>query len=167
VTVAFDTAGTIGQMYVAEGDSIGENQLLAELRRVRMKSEFDTAKKTYTDARNKNILMEKALRNAISNGASDEGIEELTQSKANAQAAMDSALKKVNEVRSRMDATELRSPSKGVIKELLAQTHNQVEPGQTVVRIDPKDHFYLFNKSLAIFSFIAFWVFLGIHILAH
>jgi hypothetical protein len=31
--------------------------------------------------------------------------------------------------------------------------------------INPADHFYLFNKSLAIFSFIAFWFFLGIHIL--
>ncbi|MDZ8120068.1 hypothetical protein [Pontiella agarivorans] len=33
------------------------------------------------------------------------------------------------------------------------------------ILINPKDHFYLFNKSLAIFSFFAFWTFLAIHIL--
>jgi hypothetical protein len=54
-----------------------------------------------------------------------------------------------------------------VVKEVLAGTYGQVEAGETVMLIDPKDHFYLFNKSLAIFSFIAFWVFLGIHIFAH
>lgn len=54
-----------------------------------------------------------------------------------------------------------------------------VEAGETIQRGDViageivmtfvpshSTHFFVFNKSLAIFSFIAFWVFLAIHILA-
>lgn len=167
VEVSFDTAGTIGQLHVAVGDSVGDKQLLAELRRVRMQEDFDAAKKEYTVAKKKIMLLDVALRNAVKNGASDGGIAELEQSQVAAKAALADALENVNTSRARMGSTELRAPTKGVVRELLAMTHSQVEAGEAVMVIDPKDHFYLFNKSLAIFSFIAFWVFLGIHILAH
>jgi hypothetical protein len=48
----------------------------------------------------------------------------------------------------------------------MVSAYSQVKAGDPVLVIDPKDHFYLFNKSLAIFSFMAFWVFLAIHLLA-
>lgn len=41
----------------------------------------------------------------------------------------------------------------------------QAVAGETAIVIDPRDHFYLFNKSLTLLSFILFWVFLIIHIL--
>lgn len=167
ISVSFNTAGTIGQLYVKEGDSIGEQQLLAELRQVTMREEFEQAKKDYTEAKNQHTLMTEAERNAVKNGASDGGIAELAQSRDAAQSAMNAALEKVNTVRAQIDATELLAPTKGSIKKVLVATHEQVEVGQAVMIIDPRDHFYLFNKSLAVFSFIAFWVFLGIHILAH
>ncbi|MCF7817111.1 MAG: hypothetical protein K9M54_04450 [Kiritimatiellales bacterium] len=167
VAVSFKTAGSIGQLHVAEGDSIGEKQLLAELRQVAMREEFEQAKKEYTEAKNKHTLLTEAGRNAAKNGASADGIAELAKSRDAAQADMDAALEKVDEVRAQIDATELLAPTKGTIKKVLVTTHEQVEAGETVMLIDPRDHFYLFNKSLAIFSFIAFWVFLGIHILAH
>jgi len=166
VTVAFEVAGSIGQLHVAEGDSIGEEQVLAELHHAKIQEKFDTAKKEYSDAKNQHTLMDEALRNAVKNGASSEGIAELKQGRLDAQTAMDSALEEVNDIREKLDATELRAPGKGVVKEVLVSLHAQVEAGETVIAIDPRDHFYLFNKSLAIFSFIAFWVFLGIHILA-
>jgi len=151
---------------VKEGDSVGETQLLAKLRRVKMNEEFDVAKKAYTAAKNKHTLMDEALRNAVKNGATSDGVAKLKQSRIDAQATMDAALEQVNATRARIDATELRAAGKGVVKEVLVSLYGQVEAGEAVVVIDPKDHFYLFNKSLAIFSFIAFWVFLGIHILA-
>jgi len=166
VTVAFEVAGSIGQLHVAEGDSIGEEQVLAELHHAKIQEKFDTAKKEYSDAKNQHTLMDEALRNAVKNGASSEGIAELKQGRLDAQTAMDSALEEVNDIREKLDATELRAPGKGVVKEVLVSLHAQVEAGETVIAIDPRDHFYLFNKSLAIFSFIAFWVFLGVHILA-
>ena len=110
--------------------------------------------------------MEEALRNAVKNGATSDGVAKLKQSRIDAQATMDAALEQVNATRARIDATELRAGGKGVVKEVRVSLYGQVEAGEAVIVIDPKDHFYLFNKSLAIFSFIAFWVFLGIHILA-
>jgi len=166
VVVAFEVAGSIGQLHVAEGDSIGEEQVLAELHHAKIQEKFDTAKKEYSDAKNQHTLMDEALRNAVKNGASSEGITELKQGRVDAQTAMDAALGEVNDIRAKLDATELRAPGKGVVKKVLVSLHAQVEAGETVIAIDPRDHFYLFNKSLAIFSFIAFWVFLGVHILA-
>jgi len=131
-----------------------------------MKDEVAADKKAYTDAKNKHTLMDEALRNAVKNGASTKGIAELEQGRADAQAAMDAAMKQVNLAREKLAATELRASSKGVVKEVRVPLYASVEAGDTVMVIDPKDHFYVFNKSLAIFSFIAFWLFLGIHILA-
>lgn len=166
VVAAFETSGLVEQLHVREGDSVGEGQLLAELRRGRMKDESAAAKKAYIEAKNKHTLMDEALRNAENNGATNEGIAGIKQSRDDAKTAMDTALKQVNLARERLDAAELRASSKGVVKEIVVPLYASVEAGDTVLVIDPKDHFYLFNKSLAIFSFIAFWVFLGIHILA-
>ncbi|VGO22972.1 efflux RND transporter periplasmic adaptor subunit [Pontiella sulfatireligans] len=166
VVAAFEISGAIGQMHVQEGDAIGEKQLLAVLRRVTMQKKFDMAKKGYTEAKDHHAMLEAAVRNAEKNGASDGGIADLKKNLSSTETAMNAALAEVTEQREMLDSTELKSPSKGVVKELKAFTHSQVDAGETVVVINPKDHFYLFNKSLAIFSFFAFWIFLGIHVLA-
>jgi multidrug resistance efflux pump len=93
-------------------------------------------------------------------------VAKLEQELINAQTAMDTALVAVDDARDRIDACRLLAPSKGEVKELRVAVYDQVEAGEAVIVIDPQDHFYLFNKSLAIFSFIAFLVFLGIHVLA-
>lgn len=166
VGVSFETEGSIGHLHVSEGDQIVEDQILAELRRVNLQEDFEAAKEAYTQAKDRHALADEALRNAVKNGASGEGIAALKQSRTEAQAAMDTALELVGLMREKIVATELLSPEKGVVKEVRVSVHDQVEAGETVMVIDTKDHFYLFNKSLAIFSFIAFWVFLGVHFLA-
>jgi len=166
VSASFETAGAIMQLNVAEGDAIGEGQILAELRCTNIEAELDIAKKAYTAAKDEHVLVDKALREAVKNGTSSEGIAEFEQGRADARIAMDAALEKVGAMREKLDAAKLVSSHKGVVKDIPVLLHDRVEAGQTIVVIDPKDHFYLFNKSLAIFSFIAFWVFLGIHVLA-
>ncbi len=166
VEVSFETAGTVGQLYVGVGDAVGEGQLLAELRRTRMQLDLDAAKKEYTEAKNKHALMQEAARNAEENGASDGGIAEIKDSVVRAKTAMDSALKKMKESNNKMDASKLTAPTKGEIMEVYAASNRHIEAGATALVIDPKDHFFLFNKSLAIFSFFAFLVFLALHLLA-
>lgn len=166
IEASFEVGGTVGKIHVAAGDSIGEGQVLAELRRTKMQVDFEEAKKEFTEAKNKHTLMQAALDNAEKNGATDESLAEIKKSVAVSQEAMDAALEKVGEIRTRMDSTELLASSKGEVLEVLAPVHSQVDAGETVLVIDPKDHFYLFNKSLAIFSFIAFWIFLALHLLA-
>ncbi|MCK4564125.1 MAG: hypothetical protein KAU94_05590 [Verrucomicrobia bacterium] len=166
VKVSFETAGTVGKVHVGVGDSIGEGQLLAELRSTKMEVDFEAAKKKYTAAKNKYALTQEALGNAVNNGATDDEIAEIKDSVVRTKAAMDASLKRVGEIRVALDSTGLLTPTKGEIMEVLVSPHSHIEAGETAMVIDPKDHFYLFNKSLAIFSFIAFWVFLSLHLLA-
>ena len=166
VMASFETSGSIGHLHLKQGDPVNENQLIAELRSVKKKEEFAAAKEAYKAAKQRHALADEALRNAVKNGGDSSRLAELSKERDDAKAAMDAALAEVDAARDRIDACRLLSPSKGVVKEVRVAVYDQVEAGEPVMVIDPKDHFYLFNKSLAIFSFIAFWVFLGIHILA-
>jgi len=166
VTAAFEAAGSVDNVLVKEGDAISEKQVLATLRRDRMVPEFEAAKAEYTDTKKHFARMELAYHNAVKNGATDGGVAERKESMETAQAKMEEALAKVTELRAAMDAAELVAGSKGKVKEVKIHPHKMVEAGEAAIVIDPKDHFYLFNKSLAIFSFFAFWIFLAIHILA-
>ena len=165
LNASFETGGSIGSIYVEEGDSIAESQILAELRRVEIEEDLEASKKAYSAAKAEYNLADEALRNAVKKGASSEIIAGFKQKRIDMQTAMDSALEQVNSARTRIDTSELQSPDKGVVLDILVSVHDQVAAGETVMVIDPADHFYLFNKSLAIISFIAFWLFLGIHIL--
>ncbi|MBN2163611.1 MAG: hypothetical protein JXR25_14825 [Pontiellaceae bacterium] len=61
---------------------------------------------------------------------------------------------------------ELSEEMVPVVDVKVSVAEGDVIAGQAAFVIDPKDHFYTFNKSLTILSFILFTVFLGIHILA-
>lgn len=154
IVVAFEVAGTVERVNVDVGDSVTEEMVLANLRSDRIAVEFDEAKGAYTEAKKKHAMLR------ATSDASDAGAIQA------AKEAMEQSLAKVEELRVALDSTELLSPSKGEIMEKYIATHSLVEAGDQAFLIDPKDHFYLFNKSLAIFSFFLFWVFLAIHTLA-
>jgi multidrug resistance efflux pump len=166
VVASFETAGSVEKVFVDIDDSIIEEQVIAKLRTDKMAVEFEQAKSTYTEAKKDFAKQTLALKNAIENGASGQGIADIQAREQGAKTTADEALAQVTQLRMAMESSELKSPSKGKIREILVGTHTMVEAGETAIIIDPKDHFYLFNKSLAIFSFFAFWVFLAIHILA-
>lgn len=165
VEASFETSGSVGSVYVGVDDSIGKGHLLAELRITKMEVEFLSAKKEYTEAKAKHELIQEALRNAEKSGATSLEISEIKSAEAQSKSVAKAALKTVGGIRARIDSSELFSPTKGQITEVRVVSYTPVDAGQTVVVINPQDHFYLFNKSLAIFSFIAFWVFLGLHFL--
>lgn len=60
-------------------------------------------------------------------------------------------------------AQRLRAPAKGQVMEISARQGETVSAGQPVCRIDPKDHFYLFNKSLTLLSMLGALICLWIH----
>lgn len=160
VEASFETAGTVGSIRVSVGDSIGEEQILAVLLNTKKEVEFNAAKKEYTAAKKQHTLLQETVYNA----GNSKDLAEFHRSVDEAKTVMDSALKKVGNIRTAIDSSELLSPTKGVITEARMVPHSQAKAGQTAFVIDPQDHFYLFNKSLAIFSFMAFWVFLGLHL---
>ncbi|MEI6892836.1 MAG: hypothetical protein V5783_11755 [Pontiella sp.] len=166
VIASFETAGAVDQIFVEVGDSIGEEQVIAQLRSDRMGVKYEAEKTTYTDAKNKHALMAVELKKAKNNGAAEASLSEIQARLVVAKTTMTESLAKVSELRIAMDSAELITPSKGVVLEIKVGSHSMVEAGDAVIVIDPKDHFYLFNKSLAIFSFFAFWSFLAVHFFA-
>lgn len=157
VVVAFETPGTVKTLEVAAGDAVWEDKLLATLRNDRTKSEFEAEKATYATLKKEHALAADQVRVS----ATPEGEERCALLKEQ----MKASLSKVNEFRLAMDSLELFSPVKGNVIHVPVVVHGVVKAGESVVIIDPKDHFYAFNKSLAIGAFFFFWVFLVIHIL--
>jgi multidrug resistance efflux pump len=153
IIVAAETTGIVEKVAISEGDPVAEGTVLATLRSDRISAEFEEAKKTYTEAKKEYNLL-----NAASGSGDGQEI-------ATAQETMEQALVKVDELRLALESMEIKSPDKGAIKKSNVSPLSVVEAGDHLFIIDPDDHFYLFNKSLAIFSFLLFWVFLAIHIL--
>ena len=153
IIVIAEKGGTVDQVMVDAGDPVAEDTVLAKLRSDRVSSEFEEAKKSYTEAKQKHSL----LNSSSQTGDAGEIVA--------AQETMDLALTKVDELRIALDSMEIKAPDKGEIKKSYIGTLSMVEAGDHLFLIDPQDHFYLFNKSLAIFSFVLFWVFLAIHLL--
>ena len=166
VAVAFTVAGAVEEVNVAPGDPVAENQLLAELRSDRVAVEYERTKSAYTESKKQIALLERDLKNLADGGASADEMAGIEKQLEELHQGMDKNLAEVDDLRARLDASELKSPSKGEVMEVRIAPHTMVEAGETAILIDPKDHFYLFNKSLTVLSFILFWVFLSIHILA-
>lgn len=166
IPVTFSVAGSVEKVLVKVGDTIGEDQLLAKLRTDRFSVEYEDAKDVFTEAKITFAEVEHQLKSAEEKGTTGEDLAEIKTRVETAHAEMDNALKLVTELKASIDDAELIATSKGTIKEVKIGPHSMVDVDEVVMVIDPKDHFYLFNKSLAIFSFIAFWAFLAIHILA-
>lgn len=154
IVVVAEAGGTVEKVNVKEGDPVAEDMVLATLYRDRIAVEFDQAKNSYTEAKQQYAT--------LSSSSSTADAEEV----ASAKEAMNQALAKVEELRTALDSLEIKSPAKGKIKESYIAGYSLVEAGDHAFLIDPQDHFYLFNKSLAIFSFLLFWVFIAVHILA-
>jgi len=167
VEASFAIDGTVGQIYVGVGDSVSEGQTIALLRQTQVALDLAAAKKEYIAARDTHVLAQETLRNAEQGGVPVAELADLRASMDQAKIAVDDARKKIEKARAIEDASELRAPSKGDIQEIRKTTHQQVEAGEAVLVINPKDHFYLFNKSLAILSFIAFFIFIGLHLFAY
>lgn len=146
VEVAFSVDGAIKEFHVAEGDHIvspkdgNEPTLLASLIGATLQKEFDAKKADY--AASKDGSPEKAALLA-----------EIRQLKTRLEGLM-------------LHCPELGKEKGGKVGKMLLNRYDRVKAGQPVMEIKPNQGFYLFNKSLAIFTFIGFWVFLGIHILA-
>ncbi len=166
MTVSFASAGTVKDVKVGEGDMVAEEQVLAELRSDRVAVEYEKAKETYAENKRQHAQLEKEFRDLTAGGASSGAIAELQKKLGAAQDEMDTALDEVENLRNTMEASVLKSPSKGQIVAVNIAPHTMVKAEQAAFVIDPKDHFYTFNKSLTVLSFILFWTFLAIHILA-
>ena len=167
VSMEFAMDGFIQKVHVSEGDFVGEDAVLAELNVASITEAFEAQKKEYSAQKKEFRLMQKALENSARNGASESSIQEMEQRHRVLADQLNELQGEINSLHETMDDFELTAPKKGTIKTLNKVDNMFVQAGETVMVLEPSDSFYLFNKSLAIFSFFAFWIFLGLHIVAH
>jgi len=167
IELSFDSSGLVDKVFVKEGSEAGKGQKLIKLNTTKLEKKLDEAKTEYIATKKKKVSAEKELTLANTKGAEPALLEQLKQQFDETSEETDEALKKVDDLRDQLSACTLMAPEKGgkVVK-LQVKEYDPVEPGEVIVVIDPQDHFYLFNKSLAVLSFFAFWVFLIIHLLA-
>lgn len=155
VEVAFEESGVIKKMHVDVGSQVSPPEekraatLIAELRSIELDEELENFRQ-----------------------ASDEARQQSQSGDAEAAQKLIELRGQISDVLAKLEAKKLYTPEMGKEKdgtviEVLVGRHDYVEAGQPVVVIKPNSHFYVFNISLAIFSFIAFWVFLLIHIFGH
>ena len=163
IEASFTVSGSLARISVKEGDQVGEKQILAELRKTWQESELAKLKALYLGIKAEYQQVDDAIRKAVRNKQPDQ-VAELGARRTQLKTEMDQAEEKAKSARANVAAMDLKSPSNGVVKEILVKNFTQVEAGDAVLIIDPQDHFYLFNKSLAIVSFVLFWIFLGVHI---
>lgn len=62
-----------------------------------------------------------------------------------------------------LETTHGNEPLHGKVLEILAEPATEVEAGDTVMLVQPKDTFYVFNQTLAVLMFILSAVFLFFH----
>ena len=146
VEASFPIDGTLKKFEVKVGDSVtppnekGTPTLLASLDDMKLQIELEAKTKAYVELQ-VGVPEKKALE------------------------------KEIKKLRVRRDQYQMSCPKlgnekSGKVSKLLVNRLDMVKAGQPVMEIEPNKHFYLFNKSLAIFSFFAFWTFLGLHFLA-
>jgi multidrug resistance efflux pump len=148
VTVAFAIDGTLAKLHVAEGDEVvppkedGQpSTLLASLSSVVQQDQYDKLVAEYKEIKKNSPEEAAALHEEI------------------------------KQVKAELDGKKLYCPKLGDEKGgKIAKIYHgelaQVKAGEPVFLIEPKSTFYLFNKSLTVLSFILFWVFMAIHVLA-
>ena len=166
VVMAFEVDGTIEKVFVDVGDRVAEKAVVAKMRSDRVSVEYEKAKDVYSEAKKKQAMLQVSLKNMNEGGASAAGIKEIQQELTDITLTVDQAHAEVLDLKEKIDSSELRATTKGKVLEVNVDTHTMVKAEPSVLVIEPADHFYVFNQSLAIFSFLAFWIFLAIHILA-
>jgi multidrug resistance efflux pump len=137
VPAGFETGGVVAEIGVVVNDDVRQGATLAVLQR----AEFETRQSVLAKALD--VLAEEARLVPAGEPPPDRiGAE---RARLNAQLA---------EVRAALEVRELKAPTNGTVVAVLAERYGVVRPRETVVEIDPRDHFYAFNKSLALLSLV-------------
>lgn len=145
VSVAFEIAGRVGEVLAEPGQKMGTNQVAVVLEKADLIAERDTALAAY-DA---------ALARSRESAASTEEI----------RSELERTTEALRVARERLLAADVRTPSvPGTILEMRAVRGEAVQPKDIAFTLRPTDSFYLFNKSLAILSFIGALVCAALHL---
>ena len=155
-------AGQLAKIHVEEGDFVKENSVMAELSSMELEAELNKKKAAYAKERKSNQILELAIKNGIQNGATKASIDDMRNRKFQAEGKMEELHNSVNSLKDRQEKTKLIAEKSGTVLNVYVGERIQVEAGDSIIKIHPQDNFYVFNQSLAIFSFFASIFFLRV-----
>lgn len=148
LSVGFDHPGVLAEYRVAPNDEIRVGTVLA----IQQRSELESRQNFL----NRNVkAAEEAAKLAGALGA-DSAQERRAEEVARWAAEL-------ADVRRQMAQRELKAPTNGYVRALLKERNAPVQAREPVIELLVRDHFYAFNKSLAILSLLASAVCAVIH----
>lgn len=148
IEVSFDVSGVIKEIPVKAGDELNEKVLLASL---------------YTDSYETAVEdAQAAFNTAKDTKAADveEKLDVLLAARENLKSCT------VHNTDIIWTSSHGEEPLRGTVREILAEPATEVEAGQPILVVNPKDTFYLFNKTLAVLTFITAFAALIFHWIA-
>lgn len=150
IELSFSQDGVLSRLLVNLGSEVGESMKVAELVTDEIRRRLATAETAFTGA-------ERAYREATGELAAlgeapgdEERRTAATRTVQERKRLYDDAYAKREEIRKELNDSILRSTGDGTVSEIRAKENNPVKAGETVMVLDPKDSFYLFNRSLAV-----------------
>jgi len=147
VPVAMKVPGVIKSLPLKPGDEIQGGSVLASIYDESYQKAVASAEAEFEAAKKKR-----------------EGVEEVLEKLAAAREDLKACTLKNTDITQQTSHGE--DALRGVILEHVAKRSAHVEAGETVLLVEPHDTFYLFNKSLAILSFIGLLAALSFHRIA-
>ena len=160
---SFEMSGQLAKIHVDEGDFVKENSVMAALSSMKLEAELNAKKAAYAKERKSTQLLEVAIKNGVINGATKASIDEMRNRKIQAEEKMEELHNFVNSLKDQQEKTKLIAEKSGTVSNIYVGERIQVEAGDSIIKIHPQDNFYVFNQSLAIFSFFASIFFFVFH----
>lgn len=160
---SFEIAGKIAKIHVEEGDFVKEDSVMAELSSIELEAELNEFKAEYAKERKSTQILELAIKNGVHNGATKASIDDMRNRKIQSEEKMEELHSFVNSLKDRQEKTQLIAKKSGTVMEVYMGERIQVEAGDSIIKIHPQDNFYVFNQSLAVFSFFACIFFFVFH----
>jgi multidrug resistance efflux pump len=163
IVSSFERGGQLAKMYVSEGDFVKEDSIIAELSSAHIDTELNEMKATYANVRKSVQVLDLAIKNAVQNGATKQSVTDLRNRKVLAEEKLEELQLTVNSLKDKQDELRLFAEKSGTVLEVYSGERIQIAAGEPLIKIHPQDNFYVFNKSLSIFSFFACIFFFVFH----
>ena len=143
VTVA--VSGVVQDVFVKIGDEIGGNAPLVTIHSEHFQEAVSAAEQAYKDSK----------------GSGHDVMKEKLDALLKAREELDSTTVKASDFI--LKTTHGEDPLQGRVLQILVKPATEVEAGDAVIVVQPKDTFYVFNKTLSVLMFILAAVFLFFH----
>ena len=163
IVSSFEISGKLEKLHVNEGSFVKEGSIIAELSSEDLDKKLNNMKATYLKDKKSADILRVAIKNARENGATKASINEMQNRRNLLESKMKDLEASVKELNEGQDKTRIIAEKNGEVVEIYVGERIQVSAGENILKIIPQDNFYLFNKSLAIFSFFACIFFFVFH----